>query len=410
MNNIIRKYMCHIKTTRHKDLSVLMGGGHMLKLEVVGPTFVEKICRQCFSTDSLCKFRNKSINKLLIIMLFFSFLITGCSEGNQSSVDIRETQSKREPVTLSPKVDGEVPKGAFVGTKDQAYFMCVFVQDAEYWKGVYEGFRAAGEQLGVRTVFAGCNDYDPAAQLKVFEQIIAKKPRGIALSPINAEIFKEPINRAMAMGIKVTCFASDSPDSNRLTLVTSDNVSEGRFAARYIAEKLGNKGEIGIIERPNQTNHAKRVKAFMETLSQEFPNMKVVARETADGDSIRASKIATTMIKNNPNLSLIYCVAGIEGIGAATGVKESGKEVKVFCYDADPKVIDMIKEGTIYAAIQPNSVNQGYWSMLSLFIASNNLINPISDWKSANKSPLPALIDNGLDVVTKENCDMFILK
>ncbi len=299
---------------------------------------------------------------------------------------------------------------AFVGSKLDSYFICVFRKDTYYWEGVYKGFKAAGDQLGVRTVFEGCNEYEENAQLRVFEQIVAKRPKGIALSPINPEIFKEAIDKAVAAGIKVVCFASDSPNSKRSTLITSDNIKEATAAADFIAEKLAGKGEIGIIERPYQSNHAKRVNAFIESISEKYPNLKVVARENADGDEAKSARIAKKMIDQNPNLSFIFCVAGIEGRGAGVGVKESGKPVKVFCFDADPPVIDMVKDGTIYAVIQPNAVNQGYWSMMSLYVEANGLVNPVSDWKKSGKSPLPSLIDNGFDVVTKENGDDFYVR
>jgi len=339
---------------------------------------------------------------------FFNLLLLAVCIVLTSCTPINTTKVSEGPPKAAKSVSGNKP--AFVGSMDQAYFMCVFKQNTPYWKGVFKGFKAAGDQLGVRTVFTGCDEYDVNAQLRVFDQIVAKKPKGIALHPINPDVFKEPIDKAIAAGIKVTCFAADSPESKRLTLVTSDNITEGRFAADYIAGKLGERGEIGIIERPSQTNHVKRVTSFMERLEEKYPEMKVVARATADGDEAKAARAVATMLKAYPNISLIYCVAGIEGMGAGAGVKESGKPVKVFCYDADPEVIDMIKDGTIYAAIHPNTVNQGYWSMMSLYIAANNLIDPISDWKQAGKSPLPALIDNGLDVVTRENCDYFYVK
>lgn len=297
--------------------------------------------------------------------------------------------------------------GDFSGDMNDSYFICVFRKDADYWKGVYKGFKAAGDQIGVRTVFEGCEEYDANAQLRLFEQIVAKKPKGIALHPISAEVFKEPINRAVEAGIKVVCFAADSPESKRSTIITSDNVKEAIAAADFIAKELGGSGEIGIIERPSQSNHIIRVNAFIDRLTERYPKIKIVARGAANGDESKAAKIAIDMISNHPNLSFIYCVAGIEGRGAGEGVKETGKPVKVFCYDADPPVIDMLKDGTIFAVIQPNAVNQGYWALLSLYVEANGLVDPVSDWKHSGKSPLPALIDNGFDFVTKENGDYF---
>lgn len=296
---------------------------------------------------------------------------------------------------------------AFVGSKEEAYFMCVFRKDAFYWEGVYKGFQDAGEQLGVRTVFEGCNEYDANAQLQVFEQIIAKKPKGIALSPISPDIFKEPIARAVAAGIKVTCFASDSPDSMRSTLITSNNIEEGHAAGEYIANYLHGSGEIGIIERPNQSNHAKRVESLIAYLSENYPRIRVVERVTADGDEAKAARLTKNMIEEHPDVQFIFCVAGIEGRGAAAGVKEMEKDVKIFCIDADPPIIEMLKTGEILVALQPNTINQGYWSLLTLYIESNQLIDPISDWKTRGVSPMPRMIDNGFDFVTKENGDDF---
>lgn len=298
-------------------------------------------------------------------------------------------------------------KPAFAGSMDDTYYMVVFKKDTYYWEGVKKGFDQAGKQLGVRTVFEGSEEYDVNAQLRVFEKVVARKPKGIAVHPICADSFVKPINDAIEQGIAVTTFAADAPDSNRLTLVTSDNEKEGIYAADFIAEVLEGKGEIGIIERPSQSNHVKRVKSFMRRLDEAYPDLKVVARGSAGGDEAKAARLALSMIEENPGLDFIYCVAGIEGMGAGAGVKEAESDVKIFTYDADPPVIDMVKDGTIYAVIQPNVINQGYWSMLSLYIAANNLLDPISDWKEAGKSPLPAMIDNGMDIVTKENGDFF---
>ncbi|MGI6777119.1 MAG: substrate-binding domain-containing protein [Acetivibrionales bacterium] len=359
---------------------------------------------------SRCFFLIISLKVILAILM----LTSGCSfisnginndidELNKWAGQHNKEESRKEAVNV-------ISKSSFQGRMDQTYYMCVFRKDADYWKGVIKGFETAGEQLGVRTVFEGCDEYDMNAQLRVFEKIVSKKPKGIALHPLSDEAFVEPINRAIEAGIMVTCFAADSPESNRLTLVTSDNEKEGVIAADFIAEKLGGIGEIGIIERPSQSNHVKRVKAFQKRIEELYPNLKIVARGTASGEEAKAARLAVRMIEENPDLDFIYCVAGIEGIGAGVGVKESGKPVKVFCYDADPPIIDMVKDGTIYAVIQPNVINQGYWSLLCLYVAANNLTDPISDWKEAGKSPLPAMIDNGLDIVTKENGDYFYVE
>jgi ribose transport system substrate-binding protein len=66
-------------------------------------------------------------------------------------------------------------KSPFKGDPNETYYMCVMVSGVEYWFPVYEMFKQAGQQLGVKTVYTGTPEYDVNKQLAVFEQILAKK-------------------------------------------------------------------------------------------------------------------------------------------------------------------------------------------------------------------------------------------
>src|SRR5690349_19914426 len=134
----------------------------------------------------------------------------------------------------------------------EKYVMNVMVSGVEYWFPVYEMFKQAGQQLGVETVYTGTPEYDVNKQVAVFEQVLAKNPKGIFLSPMNPDPFIEPINRAHEMGIPVVTFASDSPNSKRVSYITSNNENEGIWAADTIAEAMDGKGEFAVLENPGQ--------------------------------------------------------------------------------------------------------------------------------------------------------------
>lgn len=339
----------------------------------------------------------------------------GCASSAPAAPAAADTKAaapaadtKAEPAKAAAEA-AKVISG-FAGAPTDEYYMCTFYQGADYWKGVFIGFKQAGDAMGVKTFYMGCDDGDAAKQVAVFEQIVAKKPKGIALSPTVADAFVEPINKAMAAGIAVMCFASDSPDSKRLTWITSDDYKAGGEAADFCAKALGGKGTVGILERPAQNNHAARINGFEAQIKAKYPDMKVVARGQAEGDQTKAASLTSAMMQAHPDLALIYCSAGMEGMGAGTAVKEAKSKAKVFCYDADPPVIDMVKDGTILACYHPNTVNQGFWSMMVLMTYNKGLINPITDWKKAGRSPIFPMMNNGLDLVTKDNADAFYVK
>ena len=273
----------------------------------------------------------------------------------------------------------------FKGDPSETYYMCVMVSGVEYWFPVYEMFKQAGQQLGVKTVYTGTPEYDVNKQLAVFEQILAKKPAGIFLHPMNPDPFIEPINRAYEMGIPVVTFAADSPNSKRISYITSDNVREGYFAADKIAELLGGKGE---------TN---------------WPDIKGVAGAASNQDANKAYQATLTMAQAHPELGAIFMPEATSAMGAAQAAKELGGKIKVLCCDVNEKVLDMIKEGVIWGALNPNQGVQGYFGMLFLYLAKHSdMIDPMNDYKRQGYNPMQIpYCDNGLALVNKDNADDF---
>jgi ribose transport system substrate-binding protein len=243
----------------------------------------------------------------------------------------------------------------------------------------------------------------------VFEQILAKNPAGIFLHPMNPDPFIEPINRAYEMGIPVVTFAADSPNSKRVSYITSDNVREGYFAADTLAAELGGKGEVAVLENPGQDNHDLRVKSFIKRIEENWPDIKVVARAASNQDANKAYQATLTMAQAHPNIGAMFMPEATSGMGAAQAAKELGGKIKVLCCDVNAKVLDMIKAGELYGALNPNQGVQGYFGMLMLYLAAHpEMIDPMNDYKRAGFNPMSIpYVDNGLAIVTKENADDF---
>jgi len=300
-------------------------------------------------------------------------------------------------------------KSFFKGDPSETYYMCVMVSGVEYWFPVYEMFKQAGQQLGVKTVYTGTPEYDVNKQLAVFEQILAKKPAGIFLHPMNPDPFIEPINRAYEMGIPVVTFAADSPNSKRVSYITSDNVREGYFAADKIAELLGGKGEVATLQNPGQDNHDLRVKSFIKRMETKWTDIKVVAGAASNQDANKAYQATLTMAQAHPKLGAIFMPEATSAMGAAQAAKELGGKIKILNCDVNQKVLDMIKEGDIWGALNPNQGVQGYMGMIFLYLAKHSdMIDPMNDYKREGFNPMQIpYADNGLSLVSKDNADDF---
>jgi ribose transport system substrate-binding protein len=299
--------------------------------------------------------------------------------------------------------------GGLRGNPNDVYVMNVMVSGVEYWFPVYEMMKQLGRSLGVRTRYSGTPEYDVNKQLASFEQELARKPAGILLHPMNPDPFIEPINRAAAMGIPVVTFAADSPNSKRVSFVTSDNDREGSQAADAIAASLNGKGDYGVLENPGQDNHDRRVAAFVNRMKAKHPGMKLVGRAASNQDPNKAYQAVLSMAQANPNLAALFMPEANSALGAAQAKIETKKDIKVLCCDVNAKILDMIKAGQVFGSINPNQGVQGFMGMMLLFLARNQtLIDPMNDARRNGSNPMAVpFLDNGLSVVSKANADDF---
>lgn len=338
----------------------------------------------------------KILYVLLIILLVSSITLLGIGCKEEAAVE-EETASAE--------------KDAFQGDPDEVYHMLVFVTGVEYWIPVYEMFKECGKQLGVQTIYSGTPEYDINKQLTVYEQVIATNPTGVYLCPMQPDPFIEPINRAIDEGIAITTFATDSPKSNRQIFITSDNVREGTYAANRLAEEIGGKGKLAVLRNPGQLNHDIRCDTFIKTIEENWPDIEIVGDTASNQDPETAYQAVLTMAQKDPDLGGVFMPEANSGMGASQAAEELGGDIKVLCCDVNKQILDMIKAGKIWGAINPNQGMQGYFGMLTLFVTAHpELVDPMNEDKAMGKNPVTLpFVDNGLSIVTQENVDYYYL-
>jgi ribose transport system substrate-binding protein len=291
------------------------------------------------------------------------------------------------------------------------YIMNVMVSAHPYWVPVFEGFKQAATAMGCEVIFSGTPDYDITKQIASFEQDLARAPKGILLHPMQADPFIDPINRAVDSGVAVVTFAADSPNSKRVSYITSDNLAEAKYAAEEIAGLLGGKGEYAVLENPGQSNHDLRVTAFIDYMAANYPEMELVGRQASNQDSSKAYQAVLAMIQANPDLGAIWIPEAGSAEGAVAAKLETGSDAIIMHADVTPTTLEHIKAGNIHKALNPNQGIQGYVGFIATFMAAHpELIDPFNDYKRSGFNPMGIpFIDNGFAVITKDNADDFDL-
>ncbi|GMK39968.1 sugar ABC transporter substrate-binding protein [Paenibacillus sp. CCS19] len=300
--------------------------------------------------------------------------------------------------------------GGLRGSIDEKYVMVTFQSGIDYWKGVLKGFEDAAEALNVSVEYRGATKYDLQEQITVLEQVIAKRPAGIALSAINPEALNPTINKAIEEGIPVVLFDSGTTESKAYSLLATDNYRAGVIAARTMADLTGGQGDVAILYQPHQMNLEERTRGFKETIRTEFPGMEVV--EVVDAKAQRTTSYDATMqlVSKYPDLRGIFITEANGGVGVGDAIQSLGNEkVKIVSFDTDKGTLDMVKDGRIDATMAQGTWSMGYWSLQFLFHMKHELVQA-ANWQTTTMSPLPVQVDTGINVVTQQNVDEYYAK
>ena len=284
-------------------------------------------------------------------------------------------------------------------TSEQTYALISFLSGGDHWRRCYNGFEEAGKQLGVKTVHLGETSDDLTAYLRKVEEAINMGVSGIAVACYTADAYVDVINKAMDAGIPVVTFDSDSPNSSRLSYMSTGNEEAGAFAADKMASLIGEKGKALIITRAGQENIEARSNGFEARINEKYPDIEIVEVLNAPNDDIAdtASKTSAAL-QANPEINAIYSAIGEIGVGAAQAVRELNMvgQVTIVASDLGDAQLELVKSGELAGTIMQGTYNMGWWTLLGLYSYANGL---------NEGNPLPPYINTGVDFVDQSNVD-----
>ncbi len=344
----------------------------------------------------------KKVLSMLVSIALLATVFSGCNSGTGAASAANGTNSGAGAASTTAAAGSSAKGSVLVGDPSEEYYMISFLSGIDYWKTCFKGFQEAGNMFGIKTVYAGDPTADVAKEVTAFEQVVAKSPKGIAVTCVNADALKEPIQKAREAGIQVVTFDSDSPDSGRSSYLSTGNEQAGADAAAYFAKIMPNGGKVALLYTVGAENSESRVKGFEEYCAKSAPNLKVAAKVNDKGDQTEATKNMAAALQADSSINGVFCMDGAAGVAGPTAVQESGlKDIKVMSFDTDSAVLDMIKNGQIEATVAQGTYNMGYWSMNFLYQLAHKL--PAKD--------LPGFIDTGTTIVTKDNvADYYVAK
>ena len=347
----------------------------------------------------------KSKVKFLLVIFLALGLLNGCNNrSGEININSKGKLDDATQVVYTEKNKDAKPKTV---NENEVYYTVGMHIIIPYWRDHKKGLEAAAAELGVKAVFTGENGNDAAKQIGIFEQIIAQKPSGVLVSPIDPEGMIGPINNAINLNIPVICIDADSPKSKRLTYLGTGNYQAGYTAADILAKSIGSKGYVGILTIPGIYSLDERQRGFEQCIKEKYKNIEIVSVQNDEADPSKAANVAAQMFHAAPQIAGIFGADAASGVGAVVALKEINMlgKVKIVAFDKDPPVLDLVEEGAIEATLVQRTFTMSYYGLKYLYDVYHNNIQMASDMSGLN--PLPQVVDTGIIAVDKENVHKF---
>lgn len=242
--------------------------------------------------------------------------------------------------------------------------------DHPFWHGVRQGALYAQNELKAKNVdveYYGYERVDDSFNRNFREKIDAGYD-GVIVPGFVGDI-EVHVAAAKQKNVQVMAFNCDFREGvDRLSYFGPNVRAAGHMAGELVAKATEGEGEYALITGDlNTTINKERRDAVIETLRKK-KSIKLVTEDEADLSDIAVYKQTKDILVKYPNLKVIVIVTG--GIsGAAKAIKEMDRigKTRLVCFDYDNTVIELIKEGIVYAAMGQDPFGQGHDPIIALY-------------------------------------------
>lgn len=278
------------------------------------------------------------------------------------------------------------------------YHFVIIAQNTDdpFWLDVKKGAMKAAKESNVVIEFNGPRFINLEEQLKWLDIAIASQVDGIITHVSDSSRYTPLINKAVDMGIPVVTLEGDAKNSKRYSFIGTNNFKVGREASSLVMKAVRGQANVAVILN-NYSDQGKnvlenlRITGFKDGISGNS-SIEIKTIQSSQMGIFSAEEVTEDIIRNYPDINVIWCNSSKDTIGAAQVVVDFNKvgEIVIIGYGDLPEILRYVEKDVIYGTIVSNPLQMGYSSIKSLVeIKEDNMTS--------------SYVDTGVEVITSED-------
>jgi ribose transport system substrate-binding protein len=280
--------------------------------------------------------------------------------------------------------------------------------NSSFWQNVQTGCFDAQKELKALTpklsvTFLGAqSESNVNEEINIVESAIDRGVKAIVLAPSDVTALVPVVKKAKDAGIPVVVIDSLllGDKSNYVSFLATNNDAAGRACAKALIDlvkaKTGkDEGKIAVMSYvAGVGSEIGRVGGFKDYIAKNS-KLEIVTTQYSNADMPTALNQTTNVLAANTDLVGIFGANEPTAIGMGRAIAQAGLTGKIVAigFDGNSVLQGFIKDGTLQAIAVQSSYNMGYMGVKTAYDAA------------IAKKKVPAEVDTGFIMVTKENID-----
>lgn len=310
-----------------------------------------------------------------MLMLCFTLVLAGCGSGSKggsssdSSSGSSSASGSEQSGSSSSGNNSSSGAGGDASSGDKKFKIGVthYGLKNEFTVLISDSQKAKAKELGVDIeIFDG--NYDVNTQISQFENMIAQGFDAIIFSPVDVDAMSVAVDKAVEAGIPVFG-VNTRVNSDKLTsYIGSNDVTAGEIEMNYIAEKIGGKGNIVIMEGPIGSSAQVQRREGIHNVLAQYPDIKVLAEKTANWSRAEGLALMENWLQTfEGQIDAVVGQNDEMALGALQALEGKGLNdrdaIPVIGVDAIADALQAVKDGRMNATVFQDAKGQGAQSV-----------------------------------------------
>ena len=228
--------------------------------------------------------------------------------------------------------------------------------DDNFMTYVRTGLEAAAKHQDVQIQFEDAQG-DVVRQLNQVEGFLNQKVDAVIVLPVDTAATAN-ITRAAVAAKTPLVYVNRHPDERTLpegvVTVASNDIEAGQLQMRYLAQKLGGKGNVAIIMGDLAQNATHDRTEGARQVLKDFPGIKIVEQQSAEWQRSKGMDLTSNWLLAGTAFNAIVANNDEMAIGAAMALQQAGKakgEIAIVGIDGLPDGLAAIKRGLLAGSV-----------------------------------------------------------